>query len=384
MNLRTLKVAIAAAVLPAFAHAGVTVSGMATHQYYDNIFYDKTLPQVGLGYRFDHGPLQNFALELVYGQTKVDIGRSANNRFGNSTAPNNTPYAEADIKQYRVDAKYFLPILSNSALEPYLAAGAGQMFVKGCEAGSIEAANNCKEDVFQYNAGGGVQYAFTENLKTFLDARYLGWQLDGAKIGDKQTKNNVDDVQVSLGITYDFGGKAPMPAAPVSIPPRPEPVKPKRVDSDGDGVYDDMDKCPNTPRGYAVDAQGCKVAESVLKQTNLRILFDTNKALIKPMYMNEVAQVANFMKQFPESKTVIEGHTDSRGAAKYNQKLSQRRADAVRDTLVNKYGVSAERVRSVGYGEDRPVASNATEAGRAANRRVTATVRGQKRVYKRR
>ncbi|MNU03582.1 Outer membrane porin F precursor [compost metagenome] len=73
----------------------------------------------------------------------------------------------------------------------------------------------------------------------------------------------------------------------------------------------------------------------------------------------------------------MEGHTDSVGTYAYNQKLSERRAAAVRDVLVNQYGVADARVSSVGYGESRPVADNATDAGRAVNRRVEAEVEAQ-------
>ena len=87
--------------------------------------------------------------------------------------------------------------------------------------------------------------------------------------------------------------------------------------------------------------------------------------------------MAEFMKQYPQTATTVEGHTDSVGNAAYNQKLSERRAAAVRDTLVNQYGVEANRVNAVGYGKDRPVADNATSEGRAINRRVEASVEAQ-------
>jgi OOP family OmpA-OmpF porin len=82
------------------------------------------------------------------------------------------------------------------------------------------------------------------------------------------------------------------------------------------------------------------------------------------------------MKQYPATHVEVAGHTDSVGPDAYNQKLSQRRADAVKQVLV-KDGVAANRVTSVGYGESRPVADNATEAGRAVNRRVEAAVEAQ-------
>ncbi len=83
------------------------------------------------------------------------------------------------------------------------------------------------------------------------------------------------------------------------------------------------------------------------------------------------------MKQYPQTSTVVEGHTDSVGTDAYNQGLSERRAGAVRDVLVNQYGVESGRVQAVGYGESRPVADNASSDGRAINRRVEAEVEAQ-------
>ena len=80
------------------------------------------------------------------------------------------------------------------------------------------------------------------------------------------------------------------------------------------------------------------------------------------------------MSQYPQTTATVEGHTDSVGTDAYNQSLSEKRAGAVRDVLVNQYGVGGERLNSVGYGESRPVADNATEEGRAINRRVEAEV----------
>ena len=72
--------------------------------------------------------------------------------------------------------------------------------------------------------------------------------------------------------------------------------------------------------------------------------------------------------------TVVEGHADSTGAAAYNKQLSQRRADAVRNALIRDYGIAANRLSAVGYGEERPIADNKTAAGRLSNRRVIAVV----------
>lgn len=114
------------------------------------------------------------------------------------------------------------------------------------------------------------------------------------------------------------------------------------------------------------------VAEAV--RVELDVKFDFDKAQVKPESMGDIQSLADFMKQYPQTTTVVEGHTDSVGTDAYNQKLSERRANAVRDVLVNQYGVGGTRVNAVGYGESRPVADNATEEGRAINRRVEAEV----------
>jgi outer membrane protein OmpA-like peptidoglycan-associated protein len=114
------------------------------------------------------------------------------------------------------------------------------------------------------------------------------------------------------------------------------------------------------------------VAEAV--RVELDVKFDFDKAQVKEGSFADIKNLADFMAQFPQTTTVVEGHTDSVGTDAYNQGLSERRANAVRDVLVNQYGVTGSRVNSVGYGETRPVADNATDAGRAINRRVEAEV----------
>jgi OmpA-OmpF porin, OOP family len=105
----------------------------------------------------------------------------------------------------------------------------------------------------------------------------------------------------------------------------------------------------------------------------LDIQFDTGKSVIKKQYHDEIGRVAAFLKEYPGVTGTIEGHTDNVGSHDMNIKLSQRRADAVRKYLVDKFGIDASRLKAVGYGPDRPIASNGTAAGRAKNRRTVAT-----------
>ena len=104
----------------------------------------------------------------------------------------------------------------------------------------------------------------------------------------------------------------------------------------------------------------------------LKVLFDNDKSLVKPNYYPEVKRVADFMARHPEVSATIEGHTDSNASDQYNLALSQRRVDAIKKILINNYGVPAARLKSIGYGESRPIATNATAEGRQQNRRVVA------------
>jgi OOP family OmpA-OmpF porin len=102
--------------------------------------------------------------------------------------------------------------------------------------------------------------------------------------------------------------------------------------------------------------------------------FDVDKTEIRPEYRDEIAKVGNFMKQYPTTTAVIEGHSDNVGDAEYNRGLSQRRAESVVNHLVEVYGIDRTRLTAKGYGMANPVADNATDAGRQANRRIEAII----------
>jgi len=146
------------------------------------------------------------------------------------------------------------------------------------------------------------------------------------------------------------------------------------LDSDKDGVANHKDQCPETPAGALVDDNGCRKMLTENVEIKLHLTFDTNKADVKADFAEQIAKVAAFMQQYPDTNVVIEGHTDSMGAASYNQALSQKRAKAVADSLVKDHNVSASRVSSKGYGESKPVADNGTREGRKQNRRVVAQI----------
>jgi OOP family OmpA-OmpF porin len=154
------------------------------------------------------------------------------------------------------------------------------------------------------------------------------------------------------------------------------------LDSDGDGVPDYLDKCPNTPAGVQVDADGCPIKKEKAKVIIIKepgeieslILsgdtnFEFNKSKLLPNAYAVLDSLAGTMNRHPRYKWEIGGHTDGIGSANYNQKLSERRAQSVVDYLVSK-GIERNSLTIVGYGKDRPIATNETIEGRSMNRRV--------------
>jgi outer membrane protein OmpA-like peptidoglycan-associated protein len=107
------------------------------------------------------------------------------------------------------------------------------------------------------------------------------------------------------------------------------------------------------------------------------VLFSVNSASLKPGSYDEMNRVAKVLNQYPQTTITIAGHTDSTGSEAYNQKLSERRAEAVKNALVG-MGVNPARMTAIGYGESRPVADNSTEYGRQMNRRVEIVINPQK------
>lgn len=143
-------------------------------------------------------------------------------------------------------------------------------------------------------------------------------------------------------------------------------------DSDGDGVADRFDKCPNTPAGTVVDGSGCpiKFPETAAAATGdySAIQFEFDSYVLKTSSYPTLDKVSQDLRNNNGSITLA-GYASAEGTEAYNLQLSKDRANAVKNYLVNS-GVSANNVNAVGYGEANPVASNATEAGRVQNRRV--------------
>ncbi|WP_237058900.1 OmpA family protein [Microbulbifer sediminum] len=180
-------------------------------------------------------------------------------------------------------------------------------------------------------------------------------------------KNGRNDWQLGFGISIPL--RCPPPPVIALAPPPPErgPVEVNMADSDGDGVLDRDDRCPDTLPGAQVDSEGCVIANQTITLEDVRFEFNSDR--LTPAARDDLQQAVRALRNQPGSAVEIAGHTDSLGNDNYNLRLSQKRANAVRAFLISN-GIDAGRIAANGYGEQQPVAPNDTEAGRAQNRRV--------------
>lgn len=288
--------------------------------------------------------------------------------------------AEVDGNRYSLGGLYHF---SNDNLRPFISLGLSHQ--------ELDDDNDSHDEALAY-IGGGVKKYFDNNL--VLRAELLAMN---------SFDYEVTDLGARIAIGYAFGRSATKPVieevAAVVEPATPvetkvaEVVKPVAakvepavapVDTDMDGVIDAQDKCPGTDKAFKVNADGCPemLTETVSIQMNVK--FPTNSDVITPENLEEIKKVADFMQQFEKTALTVEGYTDDRGAADYNKRLSQKRAEAVRNTLIKDFNLDPNRVSAIGYGEENPIADNATKEGRSANRRVVGVIKStiQKAVIK--
>jgi OOP family OmpA-OmpF porin len=231
---------------------------------------------------------------------------------------------------------------------PYILAGLGVVSTE---------IDGSDDDDFQAEFGVGVLTRLWGS-RLSLRSEVLGRYQDA-------DEDSLTDALVNVGFSVALGSKAaPVAvAAPVVAAAAPPPPPPPPADSDGDGVIDPNDQCPETPKGDRVGPQGCScdVTRQVQFKLNSAELTDADKTVL-----DEVA--ANLTRLKFVSGTVV-GHTDSSGTEAFNQKLSERRAESVATYLQGK-GIAVGRLAASGAGESEPIADNKTAEGRALNRRV--------------
>jgi OOP family OmpA-OmpF porin len=277
-------------------------------------------------------------------------------------------------------------------LNPYLTFGGGGLVY------DIDGTSSDDEDYMGY-WGGGTKYSLSDTSALRLDLRHiLNYRSDNTGSTSSSDPDWRHHFQVMFGVTFQFGGMSNVPVTETRVVEPEMAAAP--VDSDGDGVLDNVDKClgtspgvrvdgkgcpadtdgdgvadfkdacVDTPKGAKVDDRGCPEDAEPIAEMNLQINFGTNKDAVTPFHQSEMVEAVKFINQYPGHKIEVEGHTDSVGDAGYNQGLSARRAENVRMTLVDKYGVAADRISARGFGEEKPLASNDTVEGRQQNRRV--------------
>lgn len=220
---------------------------------------------------------------------------------------------------------------------------------------------------FTANAGIGAVTGpiFDNGLKLRGDVRYVYDDFDGA--GPARGNGAFGDVRASLGLEFPLGYTKVVTNEKVVMKTREVMVNKPMIDSDGDGVPDDLDECPNTMPGGKVDSKGCLIVNQTITFND--ILFELNSATLTHASENTLRRIAESLKSQTDFRIEVAGHTDSTGTAAYNDVLSQKRADSVRRFLTAQ-GVDSDRVSARGYGEMEPVASNESVSGRAMNRRV--------------
>lgn len=243
---------------------------------------------------------------------------------------------------------------------PYLTLGVGatRSEVSGGEKGSDP----------QYSFGSGIFYLF-DHWGLRLDARYRKTEVASnlTPVGAEPVLDSFEELVVRFGGVMLLGN----PPAPA-----PAPVEETAMlDSDGDGVPDHLDLCPDTPPGVKVDERGCPIAADVgglAAGTGFEpVYFDFDRDLIKPTERAKLDRTVKLVKENKGTKVALrlDGHTDSIGSNQYNLALGERRAIAVKRYLVSQ-GIPAGDIVVNSFGETKPAADNETEAGRALNRRV--------------
>jgi OOP family OmpA-OmpF porin len=236
--------------------------------------------------------------------------------------------------------------------------------------GGMNTSHNYKSGAgFIGEAGAGFTYEVSDNFLIRSDVRYRYNQNFNANL--QPGTNEFSDMVVNLGFVVPFGAK-PQPVVAEAAPlPAPTPVAVtdcSALDADNDGVNNCIDKCPTTLPGVQVSVAGCWIVD---------VKFDNDKDIIKPEYFGNLDNAAKAIKEHPGYVIEVQGHTSKTGGFKHNMTLSERRAKAVMNYLLEGSQAPLTTLTARGYGWTQPIDTNETEAGRANNRRVQLAVDGE-------
>lgn len=299
-------------------------------------------PVIG-GYTYDG--VQHLDTTPVYG---LRLGYNLTKAFGVEAlfdyAHTESTLTERKADMYRYGGELLYHFFPDNTLVPYVAAGyAGLNF------------NNIQpRGAFDY--GAGLKWFLTDNLALRGDVRHIIYKSGG--INDQSFNN----LEYTVGAYIPFGGAAPV-VKPVEAPaPAPAPAP-------------EAAPAPAPEEAPLEEVPAAEPAPGHYKYcVTLHIEFDIDKVVIRPEYHDEVAKVGEFMKKYPTTTAVIEGHTDNVGTPEHNLDLSRKRAEGVVNYLVENFGIEKSRLTAKGYGQTRPIADNATDEGKQKNRRIEAII----------
>jgi OOP family OmpA-OmpF porin len=279
---------------------------------------------------------KNFAVEAGY----FNLGK-----FGfTATTPSSSLTGTAKFQGLNLDAVGILPLTEKFSALGRLGLTYTEAKDTFAPVGMTVPNNNPSKTEANYKLGLGMQYDLTRALG--LRAEWERYHVNDA-IGNK---GNVD--MFLVGVIYTFG--AGEKSSPKAAQAAPAPVAAARAE----------------PVLVIVPI----VAKTQQYCSILDIQFEINQKTVQREAEEKIDKVALFMKKYPNTTAVIEGHSDEVGSAPDNMKLSERRAESVVTYLVDRGGIARSRLKSVGYGETRPIANNSTEAGKRQNRRINAVI----------
>ena len=386
MKLNKIALALfAVTAAPLAANAGVTISPLLLGYHYSEGADDDQAELLGdysgngNSYYKEDGLYTGAALGIeLTPSTQFQVEYGVSNTDANATDVGGTDLGDSyDAEQEMISGNFLVGFeefsgYTENAFKPYMLVGAGQSKIE-IEDSNGDKVSGTKDTIG--NLGLGAMYRINDALSLRGEARAI-----------HNFDNNWWEGMALAGLEVVLGGHL---KPTVAVPPVVEPdvyvppvvVVEEDVDSDGDGVEDSLDACPGTPMNVVVDERGCPIPVDITDELKmeLRVFFDNDKSTIKSQYQPEIAKVAEKMREYPNSTARIEGHASKTGpSARYNQRLSEARAVAVKSMLTNEFGIAPNRLSTVGYGYDQPIADNDTEEGRAMNRRVYAIITGDK------
>ncbi len=318
---------------------------------------------------FDAGPLValTFGYKLYNGlRPELELSYTQNDFDHNRYAERDGTFESGGKEKVgMVFGNLWYDIYPRSDVHPYIGGGVGGAYIdirhpdfRNTQLGSDD------DKVLAYQAGFGVIFDATSQTDISIDYRYVSskkgkYDLDGN--GDTTVKMRYESQVAMVSFHYYFGAPTPPPAPPPEPTPEPaavvEPPPPPPPPCESDPTK-------------TINLAGCNIGDTVVLRG---VNFDFDKATLTTNAKTLLDQVADALLARMDIKVQIAGHTDAFGSDAYNQKLSEERAASVVQYLVGR-GIDAGRMTSIGYGESKPVADNATDEGREQNRRVELNV----------